>query len=689
MALSIITDKFRTENAKKFVQSIKNRPYPADFSTTQSDYERVKTAPYESELDSLYMFIGKITSWYDEYNLPVGADTEDTPVPDAFPYQRQVSEVWSNAIVAKRVDTTNVRHVIQRENWAASTTYPYYRSDASNTTTFANAGEPNFYVLDTKEFRVYKCLFNFYDSESQQRPTEVGGIGGDPRRFGAEPFETSDGYVWKYMYTIDPADAINFVTDNYIPVQKDGLNDDGSGTDNSTVDGGIYRIILSEKTTSAGVVTTPSAGDFVRVRVDGVDGSTDLTVGETELQIDLTGVNGDRIAASVDNDMVGYQLEHLLSDNTIEIGKITASSVTTASGGGREFLNLTMERVDGDTAGFTVTTGDTWFISPYVEIRGEGQNASAMVYISGETGFDTTLRRLYPESPVSTGSATDVIVNTVGSGYRNIFYRNDTDGTLNSYVKIKMGSSVIGAAVTEGTEVDELDLEMVNIAQMVSVTPFGGHSYDNVSELYGYTIMINHTFAGDESGSATVANDFRQIALIQNPLEQPADASSDYTIGDATIYRQTIRLEFDGDITPTIHYDDEISNKDSATAVRSVFGRVVDFAYNSTDNKTLVYLSSSSGFFERTASDIYNLDASNRLFLSYDISAGNAPYTALTLSPRLIIPDSDGEYQKGLGSGVGNPGLAPLSGDMMYLENRQPIIRVADQSENIKLIIEY
>ena len=40
-------------------------------------------------------------------------------------------------------------------------------------------------------------------------------------------------------------------------------------------------------------------------------------------------------------------------------------------------------------------------------------------------------------------------------------------------------------------------------------------------------------------------------------------------------------------------------------------------------------------------------------------------------------------------SGYSNPEIEPDSGDIIYLENRAPIARAADQTENIKLIIEF
>jgi hypothetical protein len=40
-------------------------------------------------------------------------------------------------------------------------------------------------------------------------------------------------------------------------------------------------------------------------------------------------------------------------------------------------------------------------------------------------------------------------------------------------------------------------------------------------------------------------------------------------------------------------------------------------------------------------------------------------------------------------SGYSNPELAADSGDIIYVEERSPITRASDQTENIKLIIEF
>lgn len=688
MATSIITDKFRIENAKKFIQSIKAREYPADYSGS-SDYEENKVEPLESNTDVLYMTIGKITSWYDEHDLPIHADTSETPVPDVNKNLRQESEIWSNTIVAKKVNETNITHTIPRQNWVYNEVYPYYSSNSSNISTYNDPSTNNFYILDEEEFRVYKCLFNNYGSQSQERPTMINGIVGDSRRIQSEPFYTTDGYLWKYMYTVNAAESIDFVTDGYIPLHKDNVNDD-----NSTKDGAIYRIFLPDKVDVNTVMQTPGGNDVSRIKLDGI---TVSDVSTNELTIDMTSTytNGDRIGSNEMDDMVGYQVEHIMQDvngTTIEIGKIVSSNISTGQ------LLLTIERLDDNfdtttydakTVGFSDgSTADTneWFIAPMVDVQGEGQFASAMLRLYNETGFNAISRKHYPTDDVTTNGIIDVVMNTVGSGYRNIYYRNDFDNQLNSYVYIRQGKAKIGAAVGEGEVVlPESDRDIANLAEIVSITPTGGHSSDNVSELYGFNIMINHNFVGNESELATVSNDFRQVSLIQNPLDQ------DGLLANAYLYRQTIRLEFDGDITNDIYYDDEISDKSSDSVNKTTFGRIVKWEVDTIDASTKytkVYLSSTDGFFDKTADEVYNLNSSHNLYLSHEIGTNTSPYTPFTLSTRFIDNTSDGAYQKGIASDD-DVGLQFMSGEMMYIENRQPIVRSIDQTENIKLIIEY
>ena len=101
-----------------------------------------------------------------------------------------------------------------------------------------------------------------------------------------------------------------------------------------------------------------------------------------------------------------------------------------------------------------------------------------------------------------------------------------------------------------------------------------------------------------------------------------------------------------------------------------------------------------AAFTEKTLLISY-LNDSNYLWLSDDVSANTNPYTALTLSTAfgtdLVDASSNKIYYRGLNSSAStvSQGLKPLTGEIMYMENRAPITRASDQTENVKLIIEY
>lgn len=695
---STITEAFRVENAKKFIQAFRSRPYPNDFGSDSAQYERQWASVLDNQEDVFYMSIGRIVPW-------VYSEGIDSDIPEPNSTWRDLTSIWSNMLSIKRVQSTDVVHVIPRENWNSDNeSYPYYRSEQSNTTTYDDAESENFYVLDENEFRVYKCLWNNYGVRSADRPITIGGAD-EALKTQSEPFTTSDGYIWKYMYTIEPSETLRFVTNNYIPVRADRVNDD-----NSSTDGAIYKIALTGKYVNDveddprdTAFETPSGEKFARVRVEELHSdSNDVSLeGDlVQINIDLTNEdNSGRFGASETDDLVGYQVEHVVdreSEIRVEIGRIVSSTVDFVDGE-RQSVILQVERLDSqDEKMFTVVDPEEerWFISPYVQIYGEGREATAMVLLENESKgseYDLDFREFYPENPVRIDGIVDIHMNTYGHGYRNIYYR-DVDGEDHSLVVIRKGRADIGEGLDEESAlVPEQDRKMRDFAHIVSITPLGGHSYDNVAELYGWNVMINQTFQSSEDSFANIVNDFRQVALIQNPITQ------DNTVASDEIFRQSIRLEFDGDLTvgdSALQLDDEISDTDDRNKMRRVFGYVSDWEVVEDDNgdpKTQVYLSSSFGFLERSAEEIYELNDDNEMFITYRGETGDQlsgeESIVLNLSDRIKDELSDGALQKGLGSI--DESLQMFSGQVMYIENRLPISRSDDQSENIKLVIEY
>ena len=67
----------------------------------------------------------------------------------------------------------------------------------------------NFYVL-TDDYNIYKCLDNNKDSPSTVKPS--GTL--------SEPFILNDGYKWKFMGAVSPAQRTRFLTLEYIPIAR-------------------------------------------------------------------------------------------------------------------------------------------------------------------------------------------------------------------------------------------------------------------------------------------------------------------------------------------------------------------------------------------------------------------------------------------------------------------------------------
>src|SRR6056300_1761866 len=117
------------------------------------------------------------------------------------------------------------------ESVTTDTVYSMYRD------TDEDMYDRQFYVL-TNEYNVYKCLYNNKGGASTVKPTG----------FSTSSFTTSDGYTWKYMYTISLGDANKFLTSVHMPVKTITASDGSTESDrqlavqNAAVNGAIEVI---------------------------------------------------------------------------------------------------------------------------------------------------------------------------------------------------------------------------------------------------------------------------------------------------------------------------------------------------------------------------------------------------------------------------------------------------------------
>ena len=253
-----------------------------------------------------------------------------------------------------------------------------------------------------------------------------------------------------------------------------------------------------------------------------------------------------------------------------------------------------------------------------------------------------------------------------GAGYTNGSYTAQTlqgdssvrGGTAATFTVTVAGGAVTSVvAVAAGTKYTFADCNIDGISGIGTpgtsaiVTPIigppGGHGFNAINELGGFYIMTNTTISGTEgSGDFVVDQDFRRVGIVLNPNNydgSPATAATRNALKSMT---------FSG--TPGSFLADE-----SITAPSGAAGIVV--AFDST-TKILKYI--------QTQWTGVNAAGSEIAFAASDVvtSASSATGTIASLT---------------------SPEIAYYSGNTIYVEDRAPISRATDQTENIKLIVEF
>jgi len=199
----------------------------------------------------------------------------------------------------------------------------------------------------------------------------------------------------------------------------------------------------------------------------------------------------------------------------------------------------------------------------------------------------------------------------------------------------------------------------------VIIEPIGGHGFNAVEELGGFFVMLNSSLEGTESsnsGDVTVANDFRKVSLIRDPKSGGVAAT-------ATTLRATTATV--GSVSAGTFTVDEEINQASTGAV----GKVIE--WDST-NKILYFIQT------RHNDEGIDSNGNQTAFSGTNIITGQS--SSATVTPDTTTGTVNSQT---FSNGYSSSEIDHGSGDIVYVENRAPITRAADQTENIKLIIEF
>jgi hypothetical protein len=244
---------------------------------------------------------------------------------------------------------------------------------------------------------------------------------------------------------------------------------------------------------------------------------------------------------------------------------------------------------------------------------------------------------------VSGNAVSSITITNVGSGYTYAYIKN---------------SDIVSAGST-GLTGSKLDC---------IIGPKGGHGFDAVKELGGFFVMLNVSLEGKETsntGDFTSVNDFRRIVLIRDPKSNGSAASS-------TTLRATKAVHFAASPTPGTFLVDETITQTTTGAT----GKVVEW---DATNRILYYI--------QTRFNNAGVDSNGNLTAFSGVNVITGSTSSATGTPSSVASETVNQVTFTNGYVISE--IDANSGDVLYIENRAPINRAADQTENIKLVIEF
>lgn len=243
---------------------------------------------YDDVTDSAeryYIAIGKASDW----------DSADTPpIPEVT--LREVRNARLELQSLKSAE--DVSFVVPRTNWSSGTTYAAWDDNVAGYPT------PSYYVM-TDTNSLYVCVEQGKDITGVAVASTV-----QPTGSSVSAFTTSDGYVWKFLYTLTALNSSKFLTANFIPVRFVGLTDSSSpaldieqksiqdaavlgqiGSINVLTPGSGYSspptVTIIGNGTGAAATATVSSGAVVKIEMD--NDSSALGSGYTYAEAVLSG----------------------------------------------------------------------------------------------------------------------------------------------------------------------------------------------------------------------------------------------------------------------------------------------------------------------------------------------------------------------------------------------------------------
>lgn len=552
--------------------------------------------------------------------------TNDTAPPTLYDNTQTVYvDPYDSMIYGKRLTADDVVRMTKRHNWVSGTKYIKYSHDRSD------LYDTSFYVCvnEGSSYSIFKCLDNNNSSPSTIPPSVTETAADDDLYF------TSDGYQWKYMYSISTSQHDKFATLDYIPVY---INANVVG---NSVGGSIDSI---EVVVAGNNYSAYTNGTFEAVRVGG-------------------------------NNLI-YSIDYTGSSANTNFYKDSAIKITAGTGAGQQ------RKIVGYTVSGTVrnvivdqefevnpTTSSYYDISPLVTISGDGSNAVARGIVNSSSNT------IYSIEVTSRGAgynyATAVVsgnTGVIGGSTASLKVIVSPKGGHGSNAASELGARYVGistafdSSLSGDKVVDENDFRSIGVIKdplftvvTLDVSNVTGSFTvgETLNQTQGSTFTAQGVIASANSSRIVLSNAYGFFAEGNSSINLLVGATTNaYAVCDSvnqvnTYFDQTYRLTGTLQTAQDFIEDELITQSSNASA------------YYYSSNTTVMRLVNKKGSVAASNTEV------NKFI---DGSTSQAKF--------LVSNTADSDIVRG-------------SGDVIYIENFTPVNKTTGQTETIKLVLEF
>jgi hypothetical protein len=681
MSLKLITPYFKTHSAAQFLESF-------------------------SEPQNTVYFVGGHRS------QPF---TSDVSPPDPFTdvYSTHY-KMYDELVFGKHVTSSDIVHMARNTPWVAGTVYDMYDDQT------ADLYLKNFYVVSQEagSYHIFKCLNNNGGVVSTSQPlfSEI-----SPED---EFYKKDDGYEWKYMYSITASQYMKFATTDYVPLF---VNADVTA---NSISGSIDTVIISNagaQYKSYAIGTIKESAVSGNNLVFSLESSTMTLSSNTSFYtncsifIDEGSGNGE-IRTIVDYYTSGGE-RRVLIDRAFDtlpardsVFKIAPRVII--SGDGQNAL-----------ARSEVANGS---ISEVVIISRGSNYTFADITVIGNTGITlastTTSAIVRPIISPPGGHGSNIInelyAYRVGISVDFAGSENSTIPTANDFRKITLikdplfergilNLSSISEVFTAGEKVIQLS---TNASATVYNRSSNNITLTNISGVFdtSNTSIANTALTGITSSQSAFINsvdrsfetfDQRKIYTVSVLDGTFVQDEQVVQAGLNTIQTEIVKLTLGGSAYSFI--DGETVTQATTGAIGTVIARFVDiltltntsgnfavgYTVTGSTSATPINVTKFDTTFDATASgyvhEITPVSGSTKIVSLTDVVGSFLLSDTLTNTINTFKGQTSNAIASLTGLDISKNRLVDGSGQIMYIENIVPIVRNADQTERVKLIIEF